>query len=172
MSFSNLPWAGRMLGIDGASGRGLVLVATLAAMVACGGDGGSGPAGGSAAGTYQLQEVDSYAPPVTIHHGPWIDRASGAYYNAFVVQVNGATIELNGEGRFTVSFAGAVNADGLQYPATLSTSGAYEIDGDEIALQPDNAVMLPAIGVLHRGTITLAFDLLGSGATNQYTFRR
>ena len=74
---------------------GLVVAATLAA-AACSGSDSTGP-GGVDAGEHMLTKVGFDPPPVTIHHGPWLDPNTVTFWNLYHFEITGAVLELDGE---------------------------------------------------------------------------
>lgn len=150
----------------------LLLGASLAAFTGCsGGGGGTGP-GGSIAGNYVLEGVDDEAPPVTIHHGPWLDRINVRFYNLYHAEITGGSIELDGDDRFVMSISGTVNADGQLFSMTMYTEGYYEVDGDEIWFTSDDPALGSSVGTLDGGAIYFVVDVMKKGVANELVFER
>jgi hypothetical protein len=148
----------------------LMLAATLAGATGCGGDSGTGPAAGPG-GHYELRNIDDETVPVEIHNGPYFDPVSGTFYNQFSCTVDGGEIELDeDDGRFTLTFGLTITADGQYASFAYTLVGDYEVQGDQILLQPDDAGS--AWASLEGGRIVLPADILGDGIMNEYVFRR
>jgi hypothetical protein len=148
----------------------LMLAATLAAAAGCGGDSGTGPAAGPR-GHYDLRSIDDENVPVEIHNGPYFDAASGTFFNQFVCTVEGGELNLDeDDGRFEVTFGLAITADGQYLTLAYTLQGDYEVQGDRILLESDNAGT--AWASIEGGLIILPADVLGDGTLNEYVFRR
>lgn len=150
--------------------RRLILAAALSTMACAGGD-GTGPDAGEA-GNYSLRNIDLQPPPVTIHHGPWLDRVNVRFYNLYHVEITSGLIELDGDDRFVMTYNGRVVADGQEFATSLTTEGFYEVDGDEIWFTSDDATLGTAMGILQGRTITFAVDLMEKGVDNEFVFQR
>lgn len=137
----------------------------------CSGGGSTGP-GPGAAGNYVLKNVDLEPPPVTIHHGPWLDPATVTFWNLFHYEITGAVLELDGDDRFILTFDWSVIADGEPFGGTVSSEGFYEVDGDEIRLTSDDETLGPSVGTIAGRAITFEVDIMNKGAPRDFVFQR
>lgn len=157
------------------AGLWFAIVLTVAAtfiISGCSSDKGTGPGGDSSAGTYLLSDVDDYAPPVTIHQGPWLDPVSVTFYNKFILQVTGGAIELDDDDTFSINFTVHANGDGKQWGASVHVTGAYVLEGDELWFYPDDENQNPVVAYLNGDTINLTLDFMGKGVANTYHFSK
>ncbi|MFN8572170.1 MAG: hypothetical protein U0132_08940 [Gemmatimonadaceae bacterium] len=145
------------------------LVAAALTAAACGSDHSTGPASGPA-GTYALQQVDGTTPPVEIHHGPWFDPVNHHFYNQLVVRVTHGTLDMDGTANFEMSFELSFVADGQPSQNTLTISGSYTKNGNDILLLPSTGGSIAA--TLQQRTVTIAIDFMEKGVALDYTFRR
>lgn len=150
---------------------GVFLMAGLLVTAGCGGDKSTGPDGGIT-GRYTLRDVDGEGLPVTIHQGPWLDPVNVTFYNKYVMQVTGGTIELGDDDRFTMTISAQANADGLQWSPSLILIGDYDVANGEIRFWPDGYDIAAGSARISRGTITLTIDLMTKGVSNDLHFRR
>lgn len=140
----------------------------------CGSDGGgaTGPSGGTVTGTYVLEYVDDEEPPVAVHRGPWLDPATGVFYNNFVFQVTGGYLELRENESFYLALQVRLEGDGQEAQTMLEFEGEWDEVKDEIVLR----VQFPIIGtqVLERdgGWLTTDIDFLGLGEMTELDFKR
>ena len=166
---SNPRWRGVTLWVSS-----LLLGATVAAATGCGGggDGGTGPDDDGITGTYVLQNVDQDPLPVEIHHGPWFDAQNGTFYNLFVFTVTGGSIQLQEDGRFTMSLSAVVNGDGQGGAAMLSIGGWYERDGDELWFEADDESWGTATATLDGDEIIMSADMMNKGVSRDFSYQR
>lgn len=140
----------------------------------CGSDGGgtTGPSGGKVTGTYVLEYVDDDEPPVAVHRGPWLDPATGVFYNNFVLQVTAGYLELRENESFYLALQIRIDGDGRVVETMMELEGEWDEVKDQIVLR----VQFPLIGtqILERdgSWLTTDMDFLGLGEMTELDFKR
>jgi hypothetical protein len=104
-----------------------------------------------------------------IFRGPFT-VADGTTYDPFVVTVTGGELGLQEDGDFHIAIDYKAAADGNELNGTVSDDATYEIDGDEIYISSGEGGGV--VGSYRNGVITLDLDILGTGETRTFTFRR
>ena len=146
----------------------------LLGVAGCGADGGgpTGPSGGKVTGTYVLEYVDEEELPVSVHHGPWLDPATGIFYNNFVVRVTGGYIELRENESFYLALHVQLEGDGQTGQTVMEFEGEWDLVKDQVMLR----VQFPIFGnqVLERdgSWLTTDIDFLGLGDSSKLEFKR
>ena len=127
--------------------RSAFLASALVSLTACGGggDGPTGPkTGGNVTGTYTLEEADDEALPVAIHHGAYLDPATGAFYNNYVFEIEGGYIEVREDETFYAAFDIRLTVDGQSAQGTFEMEGLWDEVPDGVRLR----VQFPVTGTL------------------------
>ena len=153
----------------------LLLATALLVTIACGGNGGgdktTGPTTTTVEGNYNLRTIDENQLPVEVYHGPWFDPVNTRFYNQRIVVVKRGVINLDDTDRWAMTFDVQVTLDDFTTQQTVSVTGTYEIDGEDIVFSTfDDDGELS--GTIKKGKIALAMDLAGSDRDKAYSFAR
>ena len=153
----------------------LLLATALLVTIACGGNGGgdktTGPSTTTVEGNYNLRTIDANQLPVEVYHGPWFDPVNTRFYNQRIVVVKNGVINLDDTDGWTMAFDVQVTLDDFTTQQTLSVSGSYQIDGEDIVFSTfDQDGQLS--GTIKKGKISLTMDLAGSERDKAYSFAR
>lgn len=125
---------------------------------------------GDPTGTYRLRSVDGHNIPFQISRSPYYDPNTGHFYNELDVTAADGTVELDELGHIDIWTTYTLKGDGVPLVTSREIQGSYEVDGDQVKITYPN---LGSETVSFRnGQITVAFDLLGKGTSNNYVFKR
>ena len=150
--------------------RAAIFSTTFLTVSACGSDGPTAPTAGKVTGTYTLEYADDEELPVAVHRGPWLDPATGVFYNNFVFEVTSGYIELREDETFYVALQIRITADGQTERGTFDFEGVWDEVKDEIVLR----VQFPVIGtqILERdgNWLKMDVDFMGFGEMTELEF--
>jgi hypothetical protein len=103
--------------------RRLTFVVSVFLLVACGGDGGTGPGGeGSVVGTYNLQTVNGTAPPVTI-----------IQIGTYRAEVTGGNFAVNANNTFSATHSYRETDVGTSNEFSETCTGTYTRTGNSLS---------------------------------------
>ena len=145
--------------------------ATFIGISACGSDGPTSPnSGGKVTGTWVLESIDDEEPPVSIHRGPFLDPATGTFYNNYVYRLTGGYLEIRENETFFLALQIRIEADGQTAEGTMELEGEWDLVDDEVVLR----VQFPFVGtqILERedGVLHADIDFMGLGELSHLHF--
>lgn len=145
--------------------------ASFLSLSACGSDGPtSAPTGGKVTGTYTLELADDEELPVAVHRGPWLDPATGVFYNNFVLEVLGGYIELREDETFYVAVLLRFTVDGQVEQGKFDFEGEWDEIKDEIILRVQFPVVATKVLERKGNWLTLGVDFMGFGEETELEF--
>jgi len=147
----------------------LAFAAATAAACSSNDDGPSGP-DGSLIGSYDLQQVDGDAPPVTIFDDD-VQTEDGRVVRLRIAVTNGS-LELDDNEEFAGNLDLRLTVQGESQNESLAISGEYSRSGNTISFESDDPDGPNFEGTIRNGRLELDLDIFGAGNSSTYTFRK
>jgi hypothetical protein len=145
--------------------------AAFLSLSACGADGPTSPnSGGKVTGTYTLEYADEEELPVAVHRGPYLDPATGIFFNNFVLEVTNGYIELREDETFYVALQIRVTADGNAQTGTFDFEGVWDEVKDEIILRVQWPFVTTEVLERQGNWLKMEVDMLGLGEETELEF--
>ena len=132
-------------------------------------DGPSSPDAGLI-GSYDLQQIDGEAPPVTIFDDD-VETEDGRVVRLRIAVTNGS-LELDDNEEFSGNLELRLTVQGQSQNESLPITGEYSRSGNTISFESDDPDGPSFEGTIRNGRLELDIDVFGAGNSSTYTFRK